>query len=84
MANIDTIVLPEGFEATPLALALCAAANEGKECTVDEAIDLVVEYGRQCQKVFESDIQVEFLHKHPSFMSIPAVRVVGRSPMPIG
>ena len=76
--NTDT--LPEGFLETPLAQALCAAANEGKEVTIDEAIDVVVEYGRTRQNAFESDAQVEFFHKHPAFISIPATRVVGRSP----
>lgn len=76
--NTDT--LPEGFLETPLAQALCAAANEGREVTIDEAIDVVVEYGRTRQNAFESDAQVEFFHKHPAFISIPATRVVGRSP----
>ena len=76
--NTDT--LPEGFLETPLAQALCAAANEGKEVTIDVAIDVVVEYGRTRQNAFESDAQVEFFHKHPAFISIPATRVVGRSP----
>ena len=35
--------LPEGFEATPLAMALIADANNGKEVSIDDAIDLVVE-----------------------------------------
>ena len=72
--------LPEGFEATPLAMALIADANNGKEVNIDDAIDCVVEYGRLHQRAFEFDEQVDFLHKHPAFMSIPAVRVVGRSP----
>ena len=72
--------LPEGFEATPLAMALIADANNGKEVSIDDAIDLVVEYGQLHQRAFEFDKQVDFLHKHPTFMSIPAVRVVGRSP----
>lgn len=76
----NTNTLPEGFLETPLAQALCAAANEGKEVTIDEAIDVVVEYGRTRQNAFESDAQVEFFHKHPAFISIPATRVVGRSP----
>ena len=76
----NTNTLPEGFLETPLAQALCAAANEGKEVTIDEAIDVVVEYGRTRQNAFESDTQVEFFHKHPAFISIPATRVVGRSP----
>ena len=75
-----TVDLPEGFLETPLAQALCAAANEGKEVTIDEAIDVVVEYGRVRRRAFESDVQVDFLHKHPAFISIPATRVVGRSP----
>lgn len=72
--------LPEGFEATPLAMALLADANNGKEVSIDDAIDLVVEYGQLHQCAFGSDEQVNFLHKHPTFMSIPATRVVGRSP----
>ena len=76
----NTNTLPEGFLETPLAQALCAAANEGKEVTIDEVIDVVVEYGRTRQNAFESDTQVEFFHKHPAFISIPATRVVGRSP----
>ena len=76
--NTDT--LPEGFLETPLAQALCAAANEGKEVTIDEAIDVVVEYGQLHQRAFEFEDQADFLHEHPAFMSIPATRVVGRSP----
>ena len=71
--------LPEGFEATPLAMALIADANNGKEVSIDDAIDCVVEYGR-ARGGFELHEQVDFLHEHPAFMSIPAVRVVGRSP----
>ena len=71
--------LPEGFEATPLAMALIADANNGKEVNIDDAIDCVVEYGR-ARGGFELHEQVDFLHEHPAFMSIPAVRVVGRSP----
>lgn len=71
--------LPEGFEASPLAMALIADANNGKEVSIDDAIDCVVEYGR-ARGGFELHEQVDFLHEHPAFMSIPAVRVVGRSP----
>lgn len=71
--------LPEGFEATPLAMALIADANNGKEVNIDDAIDCVVEYGR-ARGGFELHEQVDFLHGHPAFMSIPAVRAVGRSP----
>ena len=72
--------LPEGFLATPLAQALCAAANEGREVSIDDAIDVVVEYGRVHQQAFDFAEQSEFLHEHPVFMSIPAVRVIARSP----
>ena len=72
--------LPEGFDATPMAQALIAKANAGSEVSIDDAIDVIVEYGQMRQRAFESDVQVEFLHKHPTFMSIPAVRAVGRSP----
>ena len=72
--------LPEGFEATPLAMALIADANNGKEVSIDDAIDCVVEYGQLHQRAFEFEDQADFLHEHPAFMSIPATRVVGRSP----
>ena len=72
--------LPEGFEVSPLAMALIADVNNGKEVSIDDAIDCVVEYGQLHQRAFESDEQADFLHGHPAFMSIPAVRAVGRSP----
>ena len=72
--------LPEGFEATPLGMALIADANNGKEFNIDDVIDCVVEYGQLHQQAFEFHEQADFLHEHPAFMSIPATRVVGRSP----
>lgn len=71
--------LPEGFEVSPLAMALIADANNGKEVSIDDAVDCVVEYGR-AHGAFEYAEQADFLHEHPAFMSIPAVRAVGRSP----
>ena len=72
--------LPEGFEATPLGMAMKADANNGKEVNIDDVIDCVVEYGQLHQRAFEFHEQADFLHEHPAFMSIPATRVVGRSP----
>lgn len=73
--------LPESFLATPRARALCEAASEGYTVTIDDAIDVVVEYGRVHQaQAFEFDEQSDFLHDNPVFISIPAVRVIARSP----
>ena len=72
--------LPDGFDATPLGMALIADANNGKAVNIDDVIDCVVEYGQLHQQAFEFHEQADFLHDHPAFMSIPAVRVVGRSP----
>lgn len=73
--------LPESFLATPRARALCEAVSEGYTVTIDDFIDVIVEYGRMHQtQAFEFDEQSDFLHDNPVFISVPAVRVIARSP----